>query len=1085
MPRPVSHMQRFQFGILATVLLSAPHAWAQAAYTPYVFTTVAGLYGSEDGPASQARLSGVSSVAAGEAGNVYFVSDSSRVLRKLSASGEVSILAGNNAPAGSVDGTGPAASFSRITSSAADAGGNVFVMDGSAIRKVTPGGLVSTIAGNPDVSGTADGVGAAAQFGSGSDLALDQNGNLYVADTGNTIRVVTPEGVVTTLAGTAGVKGSADGVGAAAQFSGFAGIAVDQAGNVFVADEGNYTVRKITPPGVVTTLAGTAGVNGDNDGQGAAATFSESSALTIDSGGNLLVGQFNGGVRLVTPGGTVSTLFPSGLKGEVEAGSFAEAIYVSTLAADTAGNLYVADAENNMLWKITAGGSVTALAGSSNGFGSANGIGAAARFAQPNAVAVDGSGNVYVADTGNDMIRKITPTGAVTTLAGTPLGYNGGSADGTGSAAQFSQPMGVAVDQSGNVFVADTGNNTIRKITPAGVVTTLAGTPGTGGSADGLGMFAQFSRPAGVAVDQSGNVFVADMNNNTIRRITPAGAVTTLAGTPGSYSGGSADGTGADAQFSHPIAVAVDTNGNVYVADTGTADGLSFFGNYDIRKITSAGVVTTLAGAPYSGTAPIFPDQTPLVTSADGVGAAARFGFPSGVAVDASGTVYVADSTNSTIRKVTAAGAVTTLGGTAGVTGAHDGAGAAAQFNAPSGVAVDSRGNLFVADTTNNLIRVGAANAAPTVPSEPDFSSVPASQSVASGSTVVFRASSSTVPAPGYQWYFDGAPVAGATGAMLVVSGSTGADAGYYDCVATNSLGATTASPATLAVVSTPNPGRLINISVRSSVGIGGNALIGGFVIGGAGTAGSKPVLIRASGPALSAFQVAGVLPDPVLSLYEPNAAAISNSGWAGNSQIAGTAADVGAFPWTDPSSPDSALVETLPGGAYSAIVSGASGDSGVALAEIYDATPEAAYDPSTPRLINISARAQVGRGSNVLIAGFVIGGTTSRTVLIRASGPAIAAAPFNVPGTLPDPQLQLEEASGASVSTVLATNTGWGGDPQIKSAAAAVGAFAWGNSASADSAILATLAPGAYVAEVSGANEDGGVALVEVYEVP
>jgi streptogramin lyase len=239
----------------------------------------------------------------------------------------------------------------------------------------------------------------------------------------------------------------------------------------------------------------------------------------------------------------------------------------------------------------------------------------------------------------------------------------------------------VAVDAAGNVYVADTNNYTIRKISPDGFVTTLAGTAGSPGSADGSGAAVSFNFPAGVAVDAAGNVYVADTDNHTIRKITSAGVVTTLAGT--ALSQGSADGIGAAARFDYPQGVAVDA-GNVYVADRD---------NYTIRKITSAGVVTTLAGT--AG------NQGPT----DGTGAAARFDYPHGVAVDAAGNVYVADTDNHAIRKISPAGVVTTLAGAASNRGSADGPGATAGFNSPYGVAVDAAGNVYVADTSNHLIR--------------------------------------------------------------------------------------------------------------------------------------------------------------------------------------------------------------------------------------------------------------------------------------------------------------------------------------------------------------------------------------------
>jgi len=539
-------------------------------------------------------------------------------------------LAGDVGGPGNVDGSGAAARFFFPSGGAVDRIGNVYVADtvNSTIRKVTASGAVTTLAGTAGMKGSADGTGAAARFYGPAGVAVDSVGNVYVADYFNsTIRKVTAAGVVTTMAGTAGMNGSADGTGAAARFSGPSGVAVDSAGNVYVADLANSTIRKVTAAGVVTTMAGTAGMNGSADGTGAAARFS----------------------------------FPNGV------------------AVDSAGNVYVADTANSTIRTVTAAGVVTTTAGSVGMNGSTNGTGAVARFDLPTGVAVDSVDNVYVADQGNSTIRTVTAAGVVTTLAGT-AGMPG-SADGTGAVARFNSPAGVAVDSAGNVYVADRDNSTIRKVTTAGVVTTLAGAAGTG-SADGTGAAARFDLPNGVAVDGAGNVYVADQGNETIRKVTAAGVVTTLAGTAGMS--GSVDGMGAAARFNVPSGVTVDSAGNLYVAD---------LFNSTIRKVTAAGVVTTLAGT------------AGMAGSADGTGAAARFNQPIGVAVDSAGNVYVADPLNATIRKVTADGVVTTLAGTAGMVGSADGTGAAARFNLPSGVAVDSAGNVYVADTFNSTIR--------------------------------------------------------------------------------------------------------------------------------------------------------------------------------------------------------------------------------------------------------------------------------------------------------------------------------------------------------------------------------------------
>jgi sugar lactone lactonase YvrE len=339
---------------------------------------------------------------------------------------------------------------------------------------------------------------------------------------------------------------------------------------------------------------------------------------------------------------------------------------------------------------------VSTFAGLPLSRGTNDGSGTSARFSVPTGVATDSSGNIYVADYLNDTIRKITPTGVVTTLAGSPGSQ--GTSDGTGGAAQFYLPYGVAVDSSGNVYVTDSGNNTIRKVTPGGVVTTFAGSAGPLGSADGAGNAAQFAVPTGIAVDGIGNVYVADEYNCTVRMITPAGVVTTLAGVAGNY--GNTDGTGSEARFAVPTGLAVDSSTNVYVADSG---------NNTIRKITPAGVVTTLAGLPGSN------------GSVDGTGNTARFFAPAGIGVDSFGNLYVADTENNTIRKVTPSGTnwvVTTAAGLAGYYnyGTNDGTGSMARFYNPQAVAVDASGNLYVADFKNCTIRRGfPANGAPLI----------------------------------------------------------------------------------------------------------------------------------------------------------------------------------------------------------------------------------------------------------------------------------------------------------------------------------------------------------------------------------
>ena len=691
----------------------------------------------------------------------------------------------------------------------------------------------------------------------------------------------------------------------------------------------------------------------------------------------------------------------------------------------------------------------TTFAGTAGVTGSADGTGAAARFNFPECVVVDSSGNLYVADTGNSTIRKVTPSGVVTTLAGT-AGITG-SADGTGAAARFYYPAGVAVDGTGNLYVADSGNNTIRKVTPSGVVTTLAGTAGVTGSADGTGAAAQFNDPVDLAVDGSGNVYVSDWSNYLIRKITPAGVVTTFVGAL--FNPYYQDGTGAAARFLDPAGLAFDGSDRLYFADEG---------DDTIRIITLAGVVTTLAG-----TVP-YPVGVANPGSADGTGEAAGFNTPCGVAVDGSGNVYVADTGNDTIRKVTQAGVVKTLGGTPGVSGSTNGTGAAALFFEPYAVAVDGSGNVYVADSSNSAIRKGTFSGAAQVETQP------ADQFVAAGGSATFSVVATGSSTLSYQWKFNGSAILGATGSSYTVTNVQSSNAGPYTVTVTDADGSVTSNAAILYVNSGSSGARLVNISTRAQVGTAGNILIPGFAVGGSG---SETLLIRADGPALAQFGVAGVLAQPSLTVLSGQTVVASNTGWGTNpnpSQIASVAAQVGAFPLVSGSA-DCALIVSLPSGSYTVQVSGVGNTTGVALAEVYEVSS------SGTRLSNISTRAQVGTGANILIPGFVIAGNGYEQLLVRGDGPSLTQ--FGVTGVLAQPSLSVLNSAG----TVVASNTGWGtgSDPsQIASIASEVGAFSL-TSGSADCAQVVNLAAGAYTIQISGLNNSTGVALAEVYEVP
>lgn len=622
------------------------------------------------------------------------------------------------------DGIGSDANFNFPKGITSD-GTALYVTDAMnhTIRKIViSSGDVTTLAGLPGSSGSSDGIGSSAQFNHPIGITTDGT-NLYVVDSVNgTIRKINiASGVVTTLAGTAGISGAADGVGSSASFFAPEGITTDGT-NLYVTDCGNGKIRKIViSTGTVTTLpttlsanttgianvgsklyvtysssytideidistgltstfAGSAGVGGFDDGIGTSATFNGPTGITTD-GSYLYITDFSMIRKIDISTKTVTTISGTNFLGSTD-GSATIASFSGPLSITRSGaNLYVADTGNNTVRKIAiSDGTVSTVAGKATSYGLANGIGASARFDGPEGVTTDGT-NLYVTDSRNNTIRKIViSTGEVSTIAGTA--GNGGSADGTGSSASFFRPIGITTDGT-NLYVADSGNETIRKIViSSGVVTTLAGTALNRGSSDGIGPSASFFGPCGITTDGT-NLYVTDSSNSTIRKIViSTGAVSTFAGNAGSV--GAIDGTATTARFWSPQGITFDGS-NLYVTDGGN--------NNTIRKIVaSSGVVTTIAGT--AGT----------TGATDGIGVAASFSQPNGIATDGI-NLYVADEYNSTIRKIViSTGTVTTLAGSAGQTGSIDGAGIVARFNRPKGIAANGT-NIYVADLFNQIIR--------------------------------------------------------------------------------------------------------------------------------------------------------------------------------------------------------------------------------------------------------------------------------------------------------------------------------------------------------------------------------------------
>ncbi|WP_414663355.1 hypothetical protein [Horticoccus sp. 23ND18S-11] len=361
-----------------------------------------------------------------------------------------------------------------------------------------------------------------------------------------------------------------------------------------------------------------------------------------------------------------------------------------------------------------------------------------------------------------------------------------------------------------------------------------------------------------------------------------------------------------------------------------------------------------------------------------------------------------------------------------------------------------------------------------TIPAPPTIVAGPQPHTVAPGSSVVF-AVTATSTGLSYEWRFNNTPIPGATAATYAIAAATPANAGSYSVRVFNEGGTVTSAPATL-TVSPGAAGRLINLSILTSLAGAADSFTMGYVVGGAGTAGSKPLVIRAAGPSLVPLGVSAALSDPKLELYAGPAKTGENDNWGGGADIANAMSAVGAFAFTGPTSRDAAVATAIAAGNNSVIVSPVGNLSGSVLAELYEATPPAAFTAATARLVNVSVLKNIGTG---LTAGFVVGGTASKTVLVRAIGPTLGAAPFNVPGVVADPQLTL-----FSGQTRIGENNDWGGTAALTAAFNQVGAFQL-PAASRDAAVLVTLAPGSYTVQVSGVGNTTGTALVEVYEVP
>jgi sugar lactone lactonase YvrE len=996
---------------------------------PFITTVVGngmGTYSGDGGAATNASLQYPDGVAFDASDNLY-IADWGNRIRKVDTNGIITTMAGNGNSGYSGDGGAATNASLNVPSSLAfDASGNLFIADqyNNRIRKVDTNGIITTMAGNGNSGYSGDGGAATnASLNVPYGVALDAFGNLYIADSRNSrIRKVDTNGIITTVAGNGSSGYSGDG-GAATNASLYSpsGLAFDASGDLCIADSSNYRIRKVDTNGMITTVAG----NGNNgySGDGGAATnamLDYPYALACDSSGNLYIADyFNNLIREVGTNGVIATIAGNGLLGYSGDGNVATNAalhYPSGVAVDSAGNVFVADTENNRIRKIyawpanlstltvanvttnnignylviisNAAGSVTssvaalymppfvtvqpasqpAAVGSSptfsvaaagpgpfgyewffagtnliqsgtnnsltlpsvstnntgnytvvvtnnygsvtshvatlmvgfpptittppasltnvpgtiasfsvavngtgpftyqwqfnganlpnniittvagNGTGTYAGNGGAATNASlydPSGVAFDASGNLYIADEGNNRIRKVGTNNIITTVAGNGTGTYAGNG-GAATNASLYDPYGVAFDASGNLYIADEGNNRIRKVGTNGIITTVAGNGSAAYAGDGgAATNASLHSPSGVAFDNSGNLFIADWQNNRIRKVDTNNIITTVAGNGGSgYSGDG--GAATNASLLAPWGEAFDAFGNLYIADAG---------NSRIRKVDTNGIITTVAGNGGSR------------FSGDGGAATnANLNSPSGVAFDAVGNLYIADYLNCRIRKVGTNGIITTVAGLGSVGGFYGDGGAAtsAGLLAPFDLSFDASGNLLIADKGNNRIRkvllyagyptftinnIGATNAGNysvvvTSPYgsitssvavlylSPAITSQPASQIVAVGSSPSFTVAVVGSGPFGYELYFAGTNlVQSSTNSTLMLPNVSTNNTGNYTVVVTNNYGSVTSQVATLTVALPPS----VNIQPAIQTNLAGTAVTFSATVAGIG----------------------------------------------------------------------------------------------------------------------------------------------------------------------------------------------------------------------------------------------------------
>jgi sugar lactone lactonase YvrE len=584
---------------------------------------------------------------------------------------------------------GPAtsASFALPSAVVRDASGNLYIADANncRIRRVSAQGIITTFAGTGICGYGGDGSPAtAAAIYNVYGMAFDHRGNLLIA-VGNRIRSISPGGTISTVAGNGGFGSTGDGGPATkASLRGADGVSVDPFGNIFIADTLDSVIRKVDAAGIIHTVAGnhTSGFSGDG-GPATSAALNFSFSVVADGSGNVYIADTNNRrIRKVDSTGTIQTYAGTGDYGNTGSGGPATAAGIGppSVLHLGGGKLYLSTSLD-VIWTVDLKTSIINLV-AGNGSAGYNGDGQTAlstSLTQPYGMALDGAGGFYVADSGNNRVRHIDSSQIVSTVAGGNVGDGGPATQASLDFSSSSEFLHFAFDPSGNLYIADIGDCRVRKVSPAGTISTFAGTGICGYAGDGgPATSATLLAPQAVAADGNGNVYIADTGNEVIRKVDSNGTITTFVST--------LINNGA-ATSARSLALAVDGNGNLYTSD----------GFFAVWKITPDGTMSVVAGSLFS-----------VGYNGDGIPATQAWLFiPIGVAVDRAGNLYISDWLNDRIRKVDANGIISTVAGNGvfGFSGDGGPATSAALFE-PTDVAVDSRGNIYIADWINFRIRV-------------------------------------------------------------------------------------------------------------------------------------------------------------------------------------------------------------------------------------------------------------------------------------------------------------------------------------------------------------------------------------------